>query len=85
MSLVQSSITIHQEGSRQTIGGGSTCSNDDVINSMTSLLLPYSAQKVGGQLTPLTPLDLPGQKSVNLTIGRLSLKMTCFRVTVEDQ
>jgi len=41
-----------QEGSRRTIGGGSTCSNDDVINSMKSLLLPYSAQKVGGQMTP---------------------------------
>ena len=52
-------VTSIQEGSQQTIGGGSTCSNDDVINSMTSLLLPYSAQKVGGQLTPLTPLRLP--------------------------
>ena len=41
------------------LGGGSICSNDDVINSMTSLLLPYFAHNVGGQLTPLTPLRLP--------------------------
>ena len=34
------------------LGGGSICSNDDVINSMTSLLLPYSAQKVGGAADP---------------------------------
>ena len=55
----QTGIGMYQEGSQQTIGEGSTCSNDDVIKSMTSLLLPYSAQKVGGQLTPLTPQRLP--------------------------
>merc|ERR550517_1470208 len=49
----------HKKVSQQTIGGGSTCINDDVINSMTSLLLLYSARKKGGQLTSLTPLRLP--------------------------
>ena len=37
-----------QEGSQQTNSGGSTCNNDEVLKSMTSLLLPCSAQIVGG-------------------------------------
>ena len=49
------------------------CSADDVINSMTSLLLPYSAQKMGGSADP-PALQVRGQTGA---VCALMLRVYC--------
>jgi len=49
----------NQGGSRQRNSGWAAYSNDDVIKSMTSLLLMWFAKKVGGPRPPRPTLRLP--------------------------
>ena len=56
-------VTFFQGGSRQKNIGWALCSNDDVIKSMTSLLLLHSTKILGGHVPPVPPCDYPLQLS----------------------